>query len=171
MVRFATSFSVLTLESVSLFKIATTLVLECLSRRIDSACANLRTNLFGHCSLCRGLVRTIVLTGVHENTCTALFPRWLSFPLTTRNESSFTQLRSFGVWNENHRFWLSWSLCFALLLLVLLCLSHGTIILESQRSVLLIRKVKKTYKQTMDLVLWCNGGCNNIWSWLLAKQQ
>lgn len=170
MVRFATSFSVLTLESVSLFKIPTTLVLECLSRRMIPLVLILE-QIFLDCSLCRGLVRTIVLTGVHESTCTALFPRWLPYPLTTRNESSFTQLRSFRVWNENHRFWLSWSLCFALLLLVLLRLSHGTMILESQRSVLLIRKVKKSYKQTMDLVLWCNGGCNNIWSWLLAKQQ
>lgn len=104
LVIFAASFSVLTLESVSLFKIGTTLVLECLSRRIDSACANLRINFLGHCSLCHGLVRTIVLTGVHENTCAALFPRGLPFPLTTRDEPSFTQLRSFRVWNENHGF-------------------------------------------------------------------
>lgn len=51
------------------------LVLGWLSRRIYSVCANLKTNILGHCSSCPGLMRTLVLTGVHGNSSTAFcFP-------------------------------------------------------------------------------------------------
>lgn len=76
-----------------------------LSRRIYSVCANLKANLLRHCSLCPGLMRTLLLTGVHRNPQhSTLFPSGLPLPLTTRNECSFTRLRSFGVWNEDLKF-------------------------------------------------------------------
>lgn len=70
---FAALFSVLTLESVNLFKIATALELKCPSMRIDSGCANLRA--FGggrHSGLFHGSVRTMVLIGVHGSTSAVL---------------------------------------------------------------------------------------------------